>query len=135
MVIFCPKMRPDNSKVMVARLNILFTLYDAEFGDLRGEDLKNEVSNYCWCGAHYGAIVAILAVAVMFTLSGLGGRKYGLAVFFNIRKNKPRCLAKAEADAEMCSVNQLVIVTWGNDVGSGRRGSVRACGVRGRTQT
>jgi hypothetical protein len=72
MVIFCPEMRPDNGKVTVIRVSILLILYDAEFGDLREEDLKNEVSNYCWCGAHYGAIVAILAVAVMFTLSQVG---------------------------------------------------------------
>ncbi len=72
MVIYCPKMRPDNSKVMVARLSILFTLYDAEFGDLRGEELKIEVPNYCWCHAHCGAIVAILAVAVSFTLTQVG---------------------------------------------------------------
>ncbi len=65
-------MRTDNSKVTVTLVNILFTLYDAEFGDLRGEDLNKEVSNYCWCGANYGAIVAILAVPVTFTLSQVG---------------------------------------------------------------
>jgi len=35
-------MRPDNSKVTVIRMSILFTLYDAEFGDLRGEKLEIE---------------------------------------------------------------------------------------------
>ena len=65
-------MRPDNSKVTVILVSILLTFYDAKFGDLRGEDLKNEVSNYCWCGAHYGAIVAILAVPVTFTLPQVG---------------------------------------------------------------
>jgi len=65
-------MRSNDSVVTVRLMNILFTLYDAEFGDLRGEDLKNEVSNYCWCGAHYGAIVAILAVPVTFTLPQVG---------------------------------------------------------------
>ena len=82
MVIFCPEMRPDNSKVTVIRMSILFTLYDAEFGDLRGEDLKNEVSNYCWRGAYYGAIVAILAVAVMFTLSQVGWQEIRLSCIF-----------------------------------------------------
>jgi hypothetical protein len=53
-------------------MNILFTIYDAEFGDLRGEDLKKEVSSYSWCGANYGAIVAILAVPVTFTLPQVG---------------------------------------------------------------
>jgi hypothetical protein len=53
-------------------MNIFFTIYDAEFGDLRGKELKKEVSNYCWCGAKCGAIVAILAVPVTFTLPQVG---------------------------------------------------------------
>jgi hypothetical protein len=65
-------MRSDNSIVTTNRMNILFTIYDAEFGDLRGEDLKKEVSSYSWCGANYGAIVAILAVPVTFTLPQVG---------------------------------------------------------------
>jgi hypothetical protein len=65
-------MRSDNSIVTTNRMNILFTIYDAEFGDLRGEDLKKEVPNYCWCGAKCGAIVAILAVPVTFTLPQVG---------------------------------------------------------------
>ena len=65
-------MRSDNSIVTANLVNILFTIYDADFGDLRGEELKKEVSNYCWCGAHCGAIVAILAVPVTFTLPQVG---------------------------------------------------------------
>ena len=53
-------------------------------------------------------------------------------LYFSTSAKQHRCSAKAETDAEMCSVNQLVMVTWGNNVGSGRRGSVLACGVRGR---
>ena len=75
-------MRPDNSKVTVIRMSILFTLYDAEFGDLRGEKLEIEVPNYCWCHAHCGAIVAILAVAVMFTLSQVGWQEIRLSYIF-----------------------------------------------------
>ncbi len=65
-------MRPDNSKVTVIMMSILFTLYDAEFGDLREEELKIEVPKYGWCHAYCGAIVAILAVAVSFTLTQVG---------------------------------------------------------------
>ena len=56
----------------VIRMSIFFTLYDAEFGDLRGEKLEIEVPNYSWCHANCGAIVAILAVAVLFTLTQVG---------------------------------------------------------------
>ena len=97
MVIFCPKMRPDNSKVTVILVSILFTLYDAEFGDLRGEELKNEVPNYSWCGAHYGGIVAILEVAVMFTLSQVGWQEIRLSCIFQHPQKQAEVLGESRS--------------------------------------
>jgi len=95
MVIFFPKMRPDNNKVMVARLNVLFTIHDAVFGDLRGEELKIEVPNYWWCGAYCGAIVAILAVAVMFTLSQVGWQEIRLSCIFQHPQKQAEVLGES----------------------------------------